>query len=253
MPKRPATKLSTISAQAKLSAPSSGAKSFQKTSRGMKSNALSLATLSSRAKRGICFSFAVLSFFAISVFSKARVPARTHPKISGISQHTLVAPSITGIAYVAIAVSNLEGSRHFYANNLGLTTNVSGCRSDVPCVKVGSQIIEFDRPDQSVSSNRVTEIAFTTQSVAGLQAYLESQGIKTGKISPDQESERFEGTIRRIIASRSCSVAVPAPLPGPDLRSVGELFMLASSFMIGRRWTDSTKTFWDFMFTGTGA
>ncbi len=63
----------------------------------------------------------------------------------------------------------------------------------MPCVNIGSQHIEFDRPNPADSSNLVTEIGFATTSVSGLQRYLEVHGVKTGEIIRlDDKSERFE-------------------------------------------------------------
>jgi catechol 2,3-dioxygenase-like lactoylglutathione lyase family enzyme len=105
-----------------------------------------------------------------------------------------VRPSITGIAYVRVPVSDLENSRSFYSKNLGFGSNSGGCYAIVvPCVNIGSQHIEFDRPNPADSSNLVTEIGFATTSVSGLQRYLEAHGVKTGQIFRlDDKSERFE-------------------------------------------------------------
>ncbi len=110
------------------------------------------------------------------------------------AQDPPVRPSITGIAYVRIAVSDLENSRSFYSKNLGFGSNSGDCYAIVvPCVNIGSQHIEFDRPNPADSSNLVTEIGFATTSVSGLQRYLEAHGVKTGEIFRlEDKSERFE-------------------------------------------------------------
>ncbi len=110
------------------------------------------------------------------------------------AQNPPVRPSITGIAYVRIAVSDLETSRSFYSKNLGFGSNHGGCHAIVvPCVDIGSQHIEFDRPNPADSSSLVTEIAFATTSVLGLQRYLQAHDLKTGEIfRPDGESETLE-------------------------------------------------------------
>src|SRR5713101_585173 len=112
------------------------------------------------------------------------------------AQDPPVRPSITGIAYVRIAVSDLENSRSFYSKILGFASNSGSCHPIVmTCVNIGSQHIEFDQPNPADSSNLVTEIAFLTASVSGLQIYLEAHGIKSGMISTlDDKSERFEVT-----------------------------------------------------------
>jgi catechol 2,3-dioxygenase-like lactoylglutathione lyase family enzyme len=111
------------------------------------------------------------------------------------AQNPPVRPSITGIAYVRIAVSDLENSRGFYEQKLGFSSNNISCHAIVvPCVDVnGLQRIEFDQPSSADSSNLVTAIVFATSSVAGLKRYLEAHGVKTGEIhSPDNESQQFE-------------------------------------------------------------
>src|SRR6266849_979034 len=98
------------------------------------------------------------------------------------TQDQPVRPSITGIAYVRIAVSDLENSRRFYSKNLGFRSNSGGCHAILlPCVSIGSQYIEFDRANPADSSNLVTEIAFATSSVSGLHRYLQARGVKTGE------------------------------------------------------------------------
>ncbi len=109
------------------------------------------------------------------------------------AQDPQVRPSITGIAYVRIAVSDLENSRSFYSKNLGFGSNSGGCHAIiVPCANIGSQHIEFDRPNPADPLNLLIEIGFATSSVSGLQRYLEAHGIKTGEIFRlDDKSERF--------------------------------------------------------------
>ena len=113
-----------------------------------------------------------------------------------VALHPPVRPAITGIASVRIAASDLESSRGFYSKNLGFGSNSGACHLIVvPCVNVGSQTIQFDRPNNDGSSNLVTQIAFTTTSADGLQIYLAANGVKTGKITPaDDETDGFEAT-----------------------------------------------------------
>jgi catechol 2,3-dioxygenase-like lactoylglutathione lyase family enzyme len=110
------------------------------------------------------------------------------------AQDSPMRPSVTGIAYVRIAVSNLENSRIFYSKNLGFGSNSGDCNAIlVPCVNIGSQHVEFDRPNPADSSNLVIGIAFATPSVSGLHHYLEAHGVKSSQIvSLDDKSERFE-------------------------------------------------------------
>jgi len=105
-----------------------------------------------------------------------------------------VRPSITGIAYVRIAVSDLENSRSFYSKTLGLGSSSGDCHAiEEPCVNIGYQQIAFDPPNPVDSLSLVTEIAFATTSVSGLQRYLNACGIKSSQAgSPVKKSERFE-------------------------------------------------------------
>ena len=102
-----------------------------------------------------------------------------------------VRPYITGIAFVRIAVSDLESSRSFYSKNLGFESNSGGCYAIVmPCINIGSQYIQIDRPNKDDSSKLVTEIGFATANVLGLQRYLETHGVKTSQIVRlDEKSE----------------------------------------------------------------
>src|SRR5438034_9468647 len=87
-------------------------------------------------------------------------------------------PSITGIAYVRMAVSDLENSRVFYSKNLGFGSNSGGCHAIVvPSVNIGSQHIEFDRPNPTDSWNLVAEIALATTCDLRLQRYLDARVV----------------------------------------------------------------------------
>ena len=113
-----------------------------------------------------------------------------------VALHPPVRPAITGIASVPIAASDLESSRGFYSKNLGFGSNSGACHPIVVfCVNLGSQTIQFDRRNYDGSSNLVTQIAFRTTSAAGIQTYLQANGVKTGKITPVvDETDGFEAT-----------------------------------------------------------
>ena len=138
-----------------------------------------------------------------------------------VALHPPVQPAITGIASVRIAASDLESSRGFYSKNLGFGSNSGACHPIVvPCVSVGSQTIQFDRPNNDGSSNLVTQIAFRTTSAAGIQTYLQANGVKTGKITPvDDETDGFEATDPEIIASLRCRGAITTPIAGAQVSS----------------------------------
>jgi len=100
-------------------------------------------------------------------------------------------PSITGIAFVLIAASNLENSRGFYGKELGLAVDSRGCGApDSPCFALnGSQFVALGKPKSDTSL--VNEVGFLTDSVAGLKRYLTAHGVQTSDITISESGMEF--------------------------------------------------------------
>src|SRR5947199_3585096 len=111
------------------------------------------SNLSSRAKRGLCFS---LAFCALTTLAAART-----------AQDQIARPKITGIAYVRVYVADLPAAREFYHTALGLSGDTLNCiGAGASCFSVnGSQSIGLAQVTGGTPDNLVAEIAFATPDV----------------------------------------------------------------------------------------
>ncbi len=130
------------------------------------------SALSSRAKRGICFC-GVLSWLLLpaSVWAQ-NLPAR---------------PRITGIDHVRISITDIEKSRDFYSELFGVRFKGGMCFYGwSPCFTVGwgqNQTIELEKGPATDTKDRIAEIAFATDDVEGMRAYLVARGVAASRIS----------------------------------------------------------------------
>ena len=88
-------------------------------------------------------------------------------------------PKITGIAYVRLYAADLNRSREFYRNILGLGGDSTVCVSaGASCFSVnGRQSIGLRQITGGTPENLVAELAFTTPDVGKMLDYLRAQGI----------------------------------------------------------------------------
>jgi catechol 2,3-dioxygenase-like lactoylglutathione lyase family enzyme len=106
-------------------------------------------------------------------------------------------PKITGIDHVRIYVTNIEKSREFYGNIVGLPTSGGGCAGNSrPCFPVNvtpEQQIEMEQAPSPAPTDWLAEVAFAANDVAGMRRYLLARGIKVGAISKDSNgAQHFE-------------------------------------------------------------
>jgi catechol 2,3-dioxygenase-like lactoylglutathione lyase family enzyme len=100
-------------------------------------------------------------------------------------------PPITGIANIAVKVSNLEAARNFYGHVLGYQeafTLKQASGADLICYKVNDrQYVEIAQELKNPNEDRLIHIAFETSDAAKLRAYLAAKGVEvpTGKLTPD--------------------------------------------------------------------
>ncbi len=130
------------------------------------------SALSSRAKRGICFC-GVLSWLLLPAPVRAQnLPAR---------------PRITGIDHVRISITDIEKSRDFYSELFGVRFKGGMCFYGwSPCFTVGwgqNQTIELEKGPATDTKDRIAEIAFATDDVEGMRAYLVARGVTASRIS----------------------------------------------------------------------
>jgi len=105
-------------------------------------------------------------------------------------------PHILGIDHVSVYVSNVEKSRQFYSDVLGLTTNCPRHASADLCYLVApsDQRVFLARvPAQTRNSTLkswLAEVAFATDNLIEMHRYLLSHGIVPGNIRRDSDGSR---------------------------------------------------------------
>jgi len=101
-------------------------------------------------------------------------------------------PRILGIDHVSIYVSDMEKSRHFYSEVLGLSTNCPQYRGTDPCYLVApsnQRVILKRAPAQTI--NWLAEVAFATDNLPGMRDYLLAHEMHPGTIRKNRDGSRF--------------------------------------------------------------
>ena len=103
------------------------------------------------------------------------------------AQDKLTRPRITGIDHVRLYVSNVDKSRAFYSNVLGLPSSGGWCASPASlCFSVNSyQHIELEPVPSPTPQSWLAEIGFATEDVVQLRRYLVAHGVAVGAVSSD--------------------------------------------------------------------
>lgn len=98
-----------------------------------------------------------------------------------------VIPSITGIAYVRIKVSDLDKANAFYAGKLGLS--ILNCPADAAkCYFAGpGQEVDLIKTDSPSTQDWIDAIGLYTSDVSAMRAYLLSHGQKPGELITDSK------------------------------------------------------------------
>jgi catechol 2,3-dioxygenase-like lactoylglutathione lyase family enzyme len=173
------------------------------------------ACLPRQAKRGICFlsaSGTVLCFAALflsglllEASSVAKEPSR---------------PRITGIHHVRLYVTEVEKSRAFYGNMLGLPEAGYRCASaSRSCFAVSwgrqKQHVELELAPSTNRATLLAELAFTTDNVVQMRRYLVAQGVAAGAVeSGGDYTQHFES--RDPEGNLIVFVGYPGPFPIDD-------------------------------------
>jgi len=94
-------------------------------------------------------------------------------------------PKITGIAYVRVYSADLNKSRDFYHNILGLSGDTTACVSaGASCFSLnGHQSIGLAQITAGTPDNLLAEIAFCTPDVNQMRRYLTTHGVATKAVS----------------------------------------------------------------------
>jgi catechol 2,3-dioxygenase-like lactoylglutathione lyase family enzyme len=111
------------------------------------------------------------------------------------AQNDISRPKITGIAHVRLYAAELNTSRDFYKQILGLSGGTAGCLGVTrPCFTVNShQQLELAQITGGTPDNLLAEIAFATTDVAQMRRYLLAHGMAAKPITKDGNGlEHFE-------------------------------------------------------------
>ncbi|HET6179937.1 MAG TPA: VOC family protein [Candidatus Sulfotelmatobacter sp.] len=108
-------------------------------------------------------------------------------------------PRILGIDHVSVYVSDVEKSRHFYSEVLGLTTNCPQHAAPDPCYLVApsdQRVLLKQAPAPTKNQalkNWLAEVAFATDDLMGMRRYLLAHGVSPGIIRRDSDgSQSFQ-------------------------------------------------------------
>jgi catechol 2,3-dioxygenase-like lactoylglutathione lyase family enzyme len=105
-------------------------------------------------------------------------------------------PRILGIDHVSVYVSNVEKSRQFYSEALGLTSNCPQYAGPEPCYLVApsdQRVLLKPIPVQTndrMRKNWLAEVAFATDDLTGMRRYLLAHGLIPGVIRRDSDGSR---------------------------------------------------------------
>src|SRR5437773_1765211 len=98
---------------------------------------------------------------------------------------------IMGIDHVSVYVSDLQKSRQFYSNVLGLTTNCLKYAGPEPCYLVApSNQRVFLKQAPAQTKNWLAEVAFATNDLIGMRRYLMAHSVRAGTIRSDPDGSR---------------------------------------------------------------
>ncbi|HEY7303989.1 MAG TPA: VOC family protein [Bryobacteraceae bacterium] len=106
-------------------------------------------------------------------------------------------PRILGIDHVSVYVSDVEKSRQFYSEVLGLTTHCQQYAGPEPCYLVApsDQWVLLKRAPAQTKNwtlrNWLAEVAFTTDNLMGMRRYLLAHRMLPGTIRTDSDGSRF--------------------------------------------------------------
>jgi catechol 2,3-dioxygenase-like lactoylglutathione lyase family enzyme len=108
-------------------------------------------------------------------------------------------PRILGIDHVSVYVSDVEKSRQFYSEFLGLTTHCPQYPASEPCYLVApsdQRVLLKRTPAQTKNQtlkNWLAEVAFATDNLMGMRRYLLAHGMLPGIIRRDSDGSRSFG------------------------------------------------------------
>ncbi|HTZ48735.1 MAG TPA: VOC family protein [Verrucomicrobiae bacterium] len=110
-----------------------------------------------------------------------------------LSAQTPQRPKIYGVAYVRIKSSDFQKASETYSKILGLSTSGDSCAGvKNPCFAVNRhQHIELTHADPRTPGSWLDEVAFRTDDVPRMRAYLKSQGVTVSDIQTAANGSPF--------------------------------------------------------------
>ena len=118
------------------------------------------------------------------------VAAVTLIAATGGSTDTRARAKILGIAYVRVRVTDIQKSKRFYGDALGLKEGVvrNGNAATARYVVNGNQWVELSTVAAGTNGSYLEEVGFATDDLLGFTKYLTAKGVAAGDILywPDQ-------------------------------------------------------------------
>lgn len=104
-------------------------------------------------------------------------------------------PQVYGVALVRLGVSDVEVSRRFYRDTLGLYPLALGCFSPAgmaTCYHLNSgQQVEIFANPPTRDWNAVETVGFQVSDTAQMRSYLLARGVKCGPVSTSNSADKF--------------------------------------------------------------
>src|SRR5271154_3141540 len=94
------------------------------------------------------------------------------------SQTTAQRPRILGIDHVSFYTTAPDGVKALYSGTLGLASAAPVESGGLVRYMVGTQWIGYSAAPDPKATDRMDHVAFATDNVAGLRAYLIARGLK---------------------------------------------------------------------------
>jgi catechol 2,3-dioxygenase-like lactoylglutathione lyase family enzyme len=140
----------------------------------------------SKVARGLEYTATLLSLCVVLQSAVLASSREKHPE----------RPRILGIDHVSLYVSEVEKSRQFYSEVLGLTTNCPQYAGPEPCYLVApsdQRVLLKRAPAQTRNwtlKNWLAEVAFATDNLMGMRRYLLAHGMLPGIIRRDSDGSQ---------------------------------------------------------------
>jgi len=140
-----------------------------------------------RVSRGLEYAVMLLALSVVLQSATLASPSQEQPK----------RPRITGIDHVSVYVSNINKSRKFYSDVLGLTLSCPQYTGSETCFLVRppyQRLILKSAPPpvrNAALKDWLAEVAFSTDNLTEMRRYLLAHGVMPGAIHRDPDGARY--------------------------------------------------------------